>query len=265
MANPDRANAIAGMTNMTLGSSGSASALLNSLVQSLNSTSHKVGNPTTWAEMFAELKQFEIRIPSAQQSDDWMGKRRDQWKSFCDVVDNQHPAGFATAALAVEVSIKASSQKSSWMSSDRSGWVGKCNAAGAKPFGWGNAAFVCSGLDGCEVLLDDVAKSIPDAHMSTPFKAGDYKTYGALFDAVKSFEAKIKGSSQNADWMSGKRATWLAFCNASANHTPSGFATAVMALDMSVPSTSNAAGWMGSHRDTWLSRCRNAGGAAFRW
>jgi hypothetical protein len=264
-ANPDRKNAIAGMSNMTLGSAGSAAGLLRRLVDSLNSTTYKVGNPETWADMFGELKKFETAVPASQQTDDWMASKRAQWQKFCDNVDSQHPAGFATAALALEVSIKAASQKSSWMSHDRAGWVSTCNAAGAKPFGWGQAGFVCSGLDGCEVLLEDVVRSVPAAHMSSGFVAGDYKTYGALFDAVKGFEAKIKGASQKPDWMSGKRATWLTFCNNTANHTPAGFATAVMALDASVPAANNSAGWMGAQRDTWMNRCRSAGGKPFTW
>jgi len=248
-----------------LGSSGTAGQLLRRLVESLSSTSFVVGVFSTWSDTLAELRRFECAIPSSQQTADWMSGKRAQWTAFTQNVDNQHPAGYATAALALEVSINASAQKSSWMSHDRAQWVATCQQAGAKPFQWGNPSFVCSGLDGCEVLLEDVANSVGPSHMSSPFQPGDYKTYGALFDALKQFEAKIKSTSQTADWMSAKRNTWLAFCNNTANHTPAGFATAVLALDMSVPSTNNTSLWMGGQRAVWVQRCQNAGGQPFRW
>jgi hypothetical protein len=217
------------------------------------------GAPSTWSEIFGETKRFETAIKASAQIADWMGgKKRDQWVAFCNTVDNQHPAGFATAILALDISIMSKHQAGTWMSSDRAAWVAACRQAGAKNFEWGNPRFVCSGLDGCEVLLEQIVGSISVTHLSAAFKAGDYKTYGSLFDAVKAFECAIKASSQEKSWMDSKRASWVTFCNNPANHTPSGFATAVLALDLSVPASNNLPSW--SHvRPIWLQRCRNAG------
>jgi hypothetical protein len=264
----DAAAVIAGLNTLSLGSSGGAVALLSMLEQSMNDdamNSHPSGDPQTWAAMFAYMKQFETAIKASAQVDDWMGGKRGKWITFCDNVDNQHPAGFATAVLALDISVKAESQAGSWMSSDRSGWVSKCRESGAQNFDWDSNNFVVSGLDGCEVLLEAVAKSVPDQHLSRPFVAGDYKTYGALFDALKSFETAIKASSQNEDWMSDKRAKWLNFCNDSSNHTPTGFATAALALDLSVPGTNNAPGWVGGACNQWVQQCRNGGAVDFSW
>jgi hypothetical protein len=151
------------------------------------------------------------------------------------------------------------------MGSDRSGWVGRCRAAGAQDFDWDSSTMAVSGLDGCEVLLDQVARSVPAEHLSRAFAAGDYKTYGSLFDALKNFEIAIKASAQNPDWMSDKRSKWLNYCNNSSNHTPTGFATAALALDLSVPGENNSPGWVGGTRNQWVTRCRNAGATDFDW
>jgi hypothetical protein len=268
MSNADRAAVIAGLDRLSLGSGGGAVALLKELENSMNDDAmngHPTANPRTWMEAFAHMKAFETAVKVEAQVGDWMSGKRARWISFCDNVDNQHPAGFATAVLGLDISIKGECQTSSWMGGERSGWVDRCRAAGAQNFDYDSAGFVVSGLDGCEVLLDSVVKSIPDEHLSRPFTAGDYKSYGSLFQAVKDFEVAIKASAQNPDWMTGKRDQWLAFCNNSSNHTPSGFATAVMALDMSVPGSNNSSDWLGAKRDTWLNRCRNAGGVDFSW
>jgi hypothetical protein len=271
MSNADRAAVIAGLDSLSLGSGGGAVRLLKELEDSMNfdaMNSHPSGNPCTWAEAFQHMKAFETAVKVEAQVADWMSGKRARWIAFCDNVDNQHPAGFATAVLGLDISIKPEAQAASWMSSDRGTWVARCRGAGAQDFDYDSAGFVVSGLDGCEVLLDSVARSIPDEHLSRPFAAGDYKTYGSLFQAVKDFEVAIKASAQNPDWMTGKRDQWLAFCNNSANHTPSGFATAVMALDMSVPGSNNVSSWLSgspSPRDRWMVRCRNAGGSDFSW
>jgi hypothetical protein len=264
----DAAAVLAGLTTLTLGSSGGAVALLSTLEASMNPdamNSHPTGDPTTWSQCFAHLKAFETAVKASAQVDAWMGGQRARWISFCDNVDNQHPAGFATAVLALDISIKPDSQGSSWMSSDRGGWVSRCRECGAQNFDWDNSGFVVSGLDGCEVLLQAVAHSIPDEHLSRPFVSGDYKNYAALFAAVKEFEVAIRASAQNPDWMSDKRGKWVKFCDDSSNHTPTGFATAVLALDLSVPASNNAPGWVGGDRDVWAQRCRNGGAVDFDW
>jgi len=268
MSNADRKAVIAGMDSLTLGSSGGAVALLSALEASMNDewmSSHPTADPTTWAEVFAHMKNFETAVKASAQVDDWMTGKRGKWINFCDNVDNQHPAGFATAVLALDISIKGDCQTSAWMGGARSGWVDSCQNAGAKPFDWSASNFSCSGLDGCEVLLEDVVRSIPAAHLSQAFSAGDYKSYGALFAALKQFEVSIKASAQNDDWMSDKRAKWITFCDNSSNHTPTGFATAVLALDLSVPGSNNATGWVGGARTQWVTRCNNCGARPFDW
>jgi len=266
MSNADRAAVIAGLNTLSLGSGGGALQLLSQLENSMNSgtvNSWSKGDPATWAEIYVSMKAFETAVQVSAQVDDWMSGKRAKWISFCDNVDNQHPAGFATAVLALDISIKASSQTSSWMGSDRSAWVDRCRAAGAQNFDWDASGFVVSGLDGCEVLLEDVVRSVPAQHLSSAFTAGDYKSYSQLFAALKQFECAIKASSQNEDWMGAKRDAWNNFCNDSSNHTPTGFATAVLALDISVPAGNNAPGWVGGARNTWLNRCKNAGATDF--
>jgi hypothetical protein len=268
MSNRDRAAVIDGLIKMTLGSDGVAVALLHQLERSMEDqwmTSHPTADPQTWAQCFAHMKNFETAVKASAQVDDWMTGKRSKWMSFCDNVDNQHPAGFATAVLALDISIKGDCQVGSWCGGDRSGWVARCRECGAVDFDWDSSNFVCSGLDGCEVLLDSVARSIPNEHLSSAFAAGDYKTYGSLFEAVKRFECCIKASAQEDSWMSDKRAKWIRFCDNSANHTPTGFATAVLALDLSVPGSNNVPGWCGPTRDSWVQRCRNAGATNFDW
>jgi len=268
MSNADRAAVIAGLNTLSLGSGGGALQLLGSLEGSMNSGTvggWSKGDPQTWSEIFTSMKAFETAVQVSAQVDDWMAGKRGKWVGFCDNIDNQHPAGFATAVLALDISIKASSQTSQWMGSDRSSWVDACRAAGAQNFDWDAGSFVVSGLDGCEVLLEDVVRSIPAQHLSRGFSAGDYKSYSSLFDALKTFEIAIKAESQNPDWMSDKRSKWLSFANDAKNHSPTGFATAALALDMSVPASNNAAGWMGGARDTWVTRCRNCGARDFDW
>jgi hypothetical protein len=268
MSNADRAAVISGLDSLSLGAGGGALQLLTQLENSMNGGtvgSYSKGDPQSWQEIFVSMKAFETAVQVSAQVDDWMAGKRAKWINFCDNVDNQHPAGFATAVLALDISIKASSQTSQWMGSDRSAWVDRCRAAGAQNFDWDSSSFVVSGLDGCEVLLDDVVRSVPAQHMNGSFAAGDYKTYGSLFEAVKQFEQRIKAESQNPDWMSDKRSKWVKFCDDSSNHSPSGFATAALALDMSVPASNNAPGWMSGARGTWVTRCRNAGARDFDW
>jgi len=268
MSNADRAAVIAGLDRLSLGSGGGALQLLGELEQSMNDdamNSHPTANPQSWAEIFSHLKAFETAVKASAQVQRWMDDQRAKWITFCNNVDNQHPAGFATAVLALDISIKPESQTAQWMGSDRSGWVGRCRAAGAQDFDWDSSTMAVSGLDGCEVLLDQVARSVPAEHLSRAFAAGDYKTYGSLFDALKNFEIAIKASAQNPDWMSDKRSKWLNYCNNSSNHTPTGFATAALALDLSVPGENNSPGWVGGTRNQWVTRCRNAGATDFDW
>jgi len=267
MSNVDRQAVIQGLDSLTMGSGGGALALLTQLERSMNDdamSSHPTADPQTWAQIFSHMKDFETAVKVSSQVDDWMSGKRAKWISFCDNVDNQHPAGFATAVLALDISIKGSCQTDAWMNGgERSAWVSRCQGAGARDFNWSASNFHVSGLDGCEVLLEDVVRSIPNQHLSSPFTPGDYKSYDSLFSALKSFECAIKAASQNEDWMGSKRDAWNNFCNNTANHTPTGFATAVLALDLSVPASNNAPGWVGGARTTWVNRCRNAGATDF--
>jgi len=270
MSNPDRERCIKGMTNLSLGGSGGAIQLLRGLVDSclpstLSGGSYSMGSPSTWAQAFAELKRFEQNVLASTQVSDWMSDKRSKWIKFCDNVDNQHPAGFATATLALEISIKADAQHGSWMSSQRSGWVSQCNDSGAKPFDWDDDNFVCSGLDGAESLLQDLVQSMRSEYMNGSFTTGDYKNYAQLFAALKQFECQVSASGQQDSWMSGQRSKWISFCNDSSNHTPSGFVTAVYALDVSIKASSQTDAWMGGQRSVWVTRCQNAGAAEFDW
>jgi len=265
--NPDRDAVIAGLTNLSLGGTGGAVALLNNLASGIRSTdmasAFHAGSPNTWPEAFAALKSLEAKVKGASQNEAWMKTQRAQWVAFCNNVDCQHPAGFATACLAVEISIKSSAQDTGWLHNFRPAWVNQCRISGAKAFQW-NGHFVVSGLDGCEALLAELCQSMKHDAMSSAFTPGDYKTYQEAFAALKQFEAKVKSSCQVADWMTGKRAKWVSFCDNHANHTPTGFATAVLATDVSIQLAHQHPGW-GSTRQLWVTRCRNAGAVPFHW
>lgn len=265
---PDRKAAIAGMTKLNLGGEGGARVLFFSLVQSLNadafSAEYKSGSLESWAEAFNELKTFESRVKAAAQREEWMKGQRDRWIAFCNNIDCQHPAGFATAVLAVEISINGSSQTAQWLNTDRGGWVKRCEESGAKPFDWTRDGFVCSGLDGCEVLMEDIIYSMKDESMSSPWEPTNYKSYEQLFHALKAFEQRVRASCQVPDWMSMKRSKWVWFCDETKNHTPTGFATAVLALDISIPIQYQVLTWVAS-RPTWVTRCKNCGAVPFQW
>jgi len=265
---PDRKAAIAGMTKLSLGGEGGARDLFFVLVQSLISdafsSEYKYDKFSTWAEAFTELKHFEAKVKASSQNEEWMKGQRDKWLNFCNNVDSQHPAGFATAVLALEVSIKGDQQAASWMSTDRAGWVTRCNESGAKPFEWSRDNFVCSGLDGCAVILEDIVDSMKEDSMSREWIPGDYKSYGALFTALTSFETSVRASAQVPEWMQGKRTKWTQYCNDQNNHNPTGFATAVLALDISIPIQFQTLMWI-TQRPIWVTRCRNAGALNFDW
>jgi hypothetical protein len=267
-ASPDRKAAIAGMTKLSLGGEGGARVLFFSLVQSLNADAfgaeYKSGALDTWADAFNELKTFESKVKAAAQREEWMKGQRDRWFAFCNNVDCQHPAGFATAVLALEISINGSAQGSQWLNSDRAGWVKKCEESGAKQFDWAKDGFICSGLDGCEVLMEDIIYSMKEESMSSPWDPADYKSYGQLFAALKAFEQRVRASCQVSDWMSAKRSKWVQFCDDTKNHSPTGFATAVLALDISIPIIHQNLTWVAA-RPTWVTRCKNAGAVNFNW
>jgi len=267
----DRDNCLKGMTKLSLGGDGGAIALLRGLVDSclpstLSGGSFTLGSPATWHAAFQELKRFEQNVLASSQVDDWMSGKRGKWMKFCDRVDNHHPAGFATATLALEISIKADAQTGSWMSSQRPGWVQQCNDSGSKPFDWDDDGFGCSGLGGAASLLDDLVNSMKSEFMSDSFSvASFYASYDELFGALKQFEVRVKASGQQDSWMSGQRAKWISFCDDSSNYNPTGVATAVYALDVSIKASSQESSWMSGDRSTWVTRCRNAGARDFDW
>jgi len=99
---------------------------------SLNSTVSYSADFSSWSAAMGTLRSFEVAIPSASQSSDWMSSKRSIWVDYTNNSNYASPAGFATALLACEVNINGSAQ-GSW---DRSAWVQSLRSMGGTDFVW---------------------------------------------------------------------------------------------------------------------------------